>query len=57
MNSQMSEQQENYIEDFIEEPEEEGDGFETMNNIELQSEEIAKLGKKKGKSRKYTSKI
>jgi hypothetical protein len=52
----MSEETENYIEDFIDEPEDE-EGLDALDNIELQSEELAKYGKKKEKSENVRQKF
>lgn len=52
----MSEEVENYIEDFVEEPED-GEAFDALDNIELQSEELAKYGKKKEKSENVRQKF
>jgi hypothetical protein len=52
----MTEEPENIIEDFIEEPED-GDGFDALDNIEMQSEELAKCGKKKGKTENVRQKF
>lgn len=52
----MSEEVENYIEDFIEEPED-GEAFDALDNIEIQSEELAKYGKKKEKTQNVRQKF
>jgi replicative superfamily II helicase len=52
----MSEEPENYIEDFVEEPEDEED-FNALDNIEMQSDEVAKYGKKKEKNENLRQKF
>ena len=52
----MSEEPENYIEDFIDEQEDE-EAFDILDNIELQSEELAKYGKKKEKTENVRQKF
>ncbi len=53
----MSDEPENYIEDFVDEGEDEGEAYDAMDNIELQSEELAKYGKKKEKSENVRQKF
>lgn len=52
----MSEEPETYIEDFIEEPEDD-EAYDALDNIELQSEELAKYGKKKEKTERNRQKF
>jgi hypothetical protein len=52
----MSEEPENIIEDFIDEPED-GEGYDALDNIELQSEELAKYGKKKERNENLRQKF
>lgn len=52
----MSEEPENIIEDFIEETED-ADGFDALDNIEMQSAELAKYGKKKEKNENVRQKF
>ena len=51
----MSDEGENIIEDFVEEPDD--DGFSALDNIELQSDELAKYGKKKEKNENVRQKF
>jgi len=52
----MSEEAENVIEDLFEEPDDE-EAYDTLENIELQSEELAKYGKKKDKNENVRQKF
>lgn len=53
----MSEEPENIIEDIIEEPEDGEEALDVLDNIELQSKELAKFGKKKEKSENIRQKF